>query len=74
MPRINEPSQLEGQVLIKDQLLLLLFSGLLLLPFLGGVRLFDWDEINFAEVAREMIALGDYLRANGSRSPHGGRR
>ena len=62
MSRINEPSQLEGQVLIKDQLLLLLFSGLLLLPFLGGVRLFDWDEINFAEVAREMIALGDYLR------------
>ena len=53
MPRINEPSQLEGQVLIKDQLLLLLFSGLLLLPFLGGVRLFDWDEINFAEISRE---------------------
>ena len=31
------------------------------IPFLGGVHLFDWDEINFAESAREMIATGDYL-------------
>lgn len=31
------------------------------LPFLGSVRLFDWDEINFAECAREMIVTGDYL-------------
>lgn len=29
---------------------------------LGNVHLFDWDEINFAESAREMIASGDYLR------------
>lgn len=34
---------------------------LLLIPFLGGVHLFDWDEINFAESAREMILTGDYL-------------
>lgn len=34
------------------------------IPFLGGVRLFDWDEINFAECAREMITLGDYLRVH----------
>lgn len=32
------------------------------LPFLGGVHLFDWDEINFAEISREMLLLGDYLR------------
>ncbi len=32
------------------------------LPFLGGVHLFDWDEINFAEAAREMLLLDDYLR------------
>ena len=32
------------------------------LPFLGGVHLFDWDEINFAEISREMILLKDYLR------------
>ncbi len=31
------------------------------IPFLGGVHLFDWDEINFAESAREMIVSGDYL-------------
>lgn len=30
-------------------------------PFLGAVHLFDWDEINFAEAAREMIETGDYL-------------
>ncbi len=28
---------------------------------LGHVHLFDWDEINFAENAREMLATGDYL-------------
>jgi len=30
-------------------------------PFLGSVRLFDWDEINFAESAREMLVTGHYL-------------
>jgi len=36
---------------------------LLFFPFLGHVHLFDWDEINFAECAREMIVSKDYLRA-----------
>ncbi len=31
-------------------------------PFLGRVHLFDWDEANFAEAAREMLATGDYMR------------
>lgn len=31
-------------------------------PFLGSVHLFDWDEINFAESAREMLVTGDYFR------------
>lgn len=39
-----------------------LFGSILFLPFLGQVHLFDWDEINFAESAREMMATGDYLR------------
>ncbi|MCB9080909.1 MAG: glycosyltransferase family 39 protein [Lewinellaceae bacterium] len=39
-----------------------LVAALFFLPFLGGVHLFDWDEINFAEISREMIVLGDYLR------------
>jgi len=30
------------------------------MPFLGLVHLFDWDEINFAEAAREMIVSGNY--------------
>ena len=43
----------------------LLITGLALLfffPFLGGVHLFDWDEINFAECAREMVLTGDWVR------------
>ena len=39
-----------------------LLGALFFLPFLGGVHLFDWDEINFAEVSREMIVTGEYLR------------
>ncbi len=31
-------------------------------PFLGKVHLFDWDEINFAESAREMLLTGNYGR------------
>lgn len=42
--------------------LLLLGAALLFIPMLGGVHLFDWDEINFAECAREMMVTGDYLR------------
>ena len=29
---------------------------------LGKVHLFDWDEINFAESAREMIETGNYMQ------------
>ena len=37
--------------------------GLVLyLPMLGGSHLFDWDEINFAEIAREMIVTRDWLK------------
>lgn len=43
------------------QLIITVVSALLFVPFLGGVHLFDWDEINFAESAREMIVTGDYL-------------
>jgi len=43
------------------QLLIVSIGALLFIPFLGGVHLFDWDEINFAECAREMIVSRDYL-------------
>ncbi len=42
-------------------LLLTIAGGLLFLPFLGRVHLFDWDEINFAECAREMITVKKYF-------------
>lgn len=41
-------------------LLIVALSLALVVPFLGHSQLFDWDEINFAECAREMIATGDY--------------
>ncbi len=43
------------------KILLALVAALLFIPFAGGVHLFDWDEINFAECAREMIVSHDYL-------------
>ena len=38
-----------------------LIAALFLLPGLGAVHLFDWDEINFAEASREMVMTGDWL-------------
>jgi hypothetical protein len=46
---------------IKIQILIATAAALLFVSFLGGVHLFDWDEINFAEAAREMMVTGDYL-------------
>lgn len=43
-------------------LIIFLAGCALFLPFLGNVHLFDWDEINFAECAREMIVSGNYMR------------
>ncbi len=40
---------------------LIIISGLLFIPFLGNVHLFDWDEINFAEIAREMVISNNYF-------------
>ena len=42
--------------------ILALLGSICFLPNLGYNHLFDWDEINFAESAREMIVTGDYLR------------
>ncbi len=40
---------------------IVIVAALLFIPFLGDVHLFDWDEINFAESAREMILSKNYL-------------
>ena len=37
-------------------------AAVLFLPGLGAVHLFDRDEINFAEIAREMLVTGDWSR------------
>lgn len=42
------------------QLLLVAIGGLLFIPFIGTVHLFDWDEINFTESAREMLLTHNY--------------
>lgn len=35
-------------------------AAVLFIPFLGKAHLFDWDEINFAEAAREMLVTGNW--------------
>ncbi len=47
---------------LREHIILSLLTAGILLPFLGSVHLFDWDEINFAESAREMLVTGDWLR------------
>jgi 4-amino-4-deoxy-L-arabinose transferase-like glycosyltransferase len=53
----------------KVYLLIILAGGLFFIPFLGGVHLFDWDEVNFAEISREMIVSHDYLRVQVNYQP-----
>lgn len=45
---------------IPAPLLIVLAGAILFIPFLGATHLFDWDEINFAEASREMLATGNY--------------
>ena len=61
-------SELINDILIPEKqntlliYLAIIIGGMLLFfPFLGNVALFDWDEVNFAEIAREMIVTKDYL-------------
>jgi len=46
----------------RGTLVMVVLGALLFLPGLGLAPLFDWDEINFAEAAREMLLSGDWLR------------
>jgi 4-amino-4-deoxy-L-arabinose transferase-like glycosyltransferase len=63
----NHSSALEKIFLKRLSLLgpygvLILLAVFAFLPGLGGVHLFDWDEINFAEAAREMLVTGKYAQ------------
>jgi len=53
---INQPS-------LKQTWTLLILSAVLFIPFAGDCPLFDWDEVNFAECAREMVVSGNYAYA-----------
>jgi len=45
---------------MKQKLFFAILAAVFFIPFLGNAHLFDWDEINFAELSREMVVLGDY--------------
>ena len=47
---------------INPYLLIFFIAAIMFTHSLGNVSLFDWDEINFAESAREMIETGNYMR------------
>lgn len=47
-------------IIVLQLLALAIFTFLLLYPFSTNVALFDWDEINFAESAREMLVTKNY--------------
>jgi 4-amino-4-deoxy-L-arabinose transferase-like glycosyltransferase len=45
---------------IKAYAFIFLAACLLYIPFIGNMPLFDWDEVNFAECAREMLVSNNY--------------
>ncbi len=47
---------------LKYSLIVGLIGAVFFISFLGGVHLFDWDEINFAEISREMMLTKEYTR------------
>ena len=47
---------------VRDGALIGAIATFSFIPWLGRLHLFDWDEINFAETAREMLVTGDYRR------------
>jgi 4-amino-4-deoxy-L-arabinose transferase-like glycosyltransferase len=40
--------------------LIAVIAAFIFIPLIGNCPLFDWDEINFAECAREMLVTGNY--------------
>lgn len=45
---------------MKAYVFIALVASVLFIPFIGNMPLFDWDEINFAECAREMLVSHNY--------------
>ena len=44
----------------RNFLIIAAIGAIFFIPFLGAVHLFDWDEVNFAECAREMLVTHSY--------------
>jgi len=44
----------------RNFLLITAIGAIFFIPFIGSVHLFDWDEVNFAECAREMLVTHNY--------------
>ena len=49
---------------MKYRIVIILIAVIFFIPFLGNAHLFDWDEVNFAELSREMLVLNDYLNVH----------
>lgn len=48
---------------------IILVSSVVFIPLIGNCPLFDWDEINFAECAREMVVTGNYSQVQLNYNP-----
>lgn len=46
---------------VRWAVIILLALSMIFFTALGSFHLFDWDEVNFAESAREMLVTGEYL-------------
>ena len=53
--------QMKKQSILLIDSIIVVLGAFLFLSGIGSVRLFDWDEINFAESAREMLVTGDWF-------------
>jgi 4-amino-4-deoxy-L-arabinose transferase-like glycosyltransferase len=60
-------SENKKEILI--QLLIIAVGLFFFVPFLGNAFLFDWDEANFGEAAREMLASGNFLQVQINYAP-----
>jgi len=49
---------------MKYRIAIIIIGAIFFIPFVGNAHLFDWDEINFAELSREMLVLKDYLNVH----------
>ena len=72
LPRVGRPLPLRRSAALvarSADIWIAIAAALLFVPGLGSVHLFDRDEINFAEIAREMLVTGQSVAAERRLSP-----